>query len=221
MLEVKIPHQVNHHLLELTLALYRVTNLFPSTEVLKCQIREKANEIFEDVAECGEDRTFAKDAVRILGKIETIKGYLKIAVAMRFVLPMNLMVLEREYNHIADYFSQELETRSGRDRIRENDTASLQSVEKKKKNVIEPAHLGLSKNEVAVETPRTEIKMNKRQKIIMDHVQKTTSVQLSDLFPVFEDVSQKTIQRDLQELVMRNILKRKGDRRWTMYSLNE
>lgn len=239
MFEVKIPREANQKIFELTLALYRVTDFFPHDEVLRIQIREKANEIFGSVIECEQDAGFAHVAWGILSKIETIKGYLKISRAMRFVRPVNLTVLEREYAYIADYFSRELEIRSSLDRAKSEDYAHgvsrpvahpitpLSSVGKReigdaKKRTPEvtgrsTALLEQSRGEAA----STEFDMNERQKMIMDHIRKTTNARLSDFFSYFEGISAKTIQRDLQELVESNKLKREGDRRWTIYLLNE
>ncbi len=42
---------------------------------------------------------------------------------------------------------------------------------------------------------------------------------LGDLHTLFGDVSSKTIQRDLFDLVSRNILRKEGEKRWTTYFL--
>lgn len=217
----------NQKILALTLALYRVTDFFPHTEALRRQIREKANDIFESIVECGQGESFARTAPKILGKIDTMKGYLRISAAMRFVRPINLTILEREYDSIADYFSRELEIERHRDHVEDDHNNDDLLKPPREKRIKDPAihnqgsyRNDTSKNETTIAEP-IEFDMNERQKMIMDHIRKTANARLSDFFSYFEGVSAKTIQRDLQELVESNKLKREGDRRWTIYSLNE
>jgi len=43
---------------------------------------------------------------------------------------------------------------------------------------------------------------------------------ISDFHSFFGDISSKTIQRDLQDLVSKSVLKKEGEKRWTVYSIN-
>jgi DeoR/GlpR family transcriptional regulator of sugar metabolism len=61
--------------------------------------------------------------------------------------------------------------------------------------------------------------MSERQRKIVEYVQKIPQAKISDFHAFFSGVSLKTIQRDLHDLVERNILKKDGEKRWTMYSL--
>lgn len=61
--------------------------------------------------------------------------------------------------------------------------------------------------------------INDRQKKIIEYIQQKNRAKISDFFSVFGDISSKTIQRDLQNLVERNMLKKEGAKRWTVYSL--
>lgn len=61
--------------------------------------------------------------------------------------------------------------------------------------------------------------LNERQKIILGYMGKTGQLKISDLFDSFAGISSKTIQRDLQSLINFNLIKKEGDKRWTIYSL--
>jgi predicted HTH transcriptional regulator len=61
--------------------------------------------------------------------------------------------------------------------------------------------------------------VNERQQKILEYVKQTSQAKISDFFTFFTDISSKTIQRDLQGLVAKNILKKEGEKRWTIYSL--
>lgn len=59
-----------------------------------------------------------------------------------------------------------------------------------------------------------------RQKQILEHLKVSSQAKISDFYTAFSNLSSKTIQRDLQDLVGKNILKKDGEKRWTVYSLN-
>lgn len=209
-MESRISKERRRKIFELTLALYRVTDFFPPGEALRKHLREKANDIFGRVSEYGYSEDPQQEAVVILGRIESVKGYLGIARSLRFIRPINLTVLEREYEALTDFFSRELE---------------------------EPK-TPLEKEEVPAKTTQPEVKkelptwdefaskrgdsnaINDRQKKILDHIKQVNQAKISDFFTVFGDISSKTIQRDLQDLVARSVLKKEGEKRWTIYSLN-
>ncbi|MBI2121769.1 MAG: hypothetical protein HYT98_01470 [Candidatus Sungbacteria bacterium] len=62
--------------------------------------------------------------------------------------------------------------------------------------------------------------ISNRQKQILEHLKLSSQAKISDFYTAFSNISSKTIQRDLQDLVGRNILKKDGEKRWTVYSLN-
>ena len=217
MFESKISKELHRQVFELTLALYRVTDFFPQGEVLRRQLREKANEIFGGISEYGYSREYPQEAVAILAKIQAVNGYLAVARAMRFVKPINLTVLEREYNFLTDFLSKELEVNSN------NSAAEITpsvTVEEKKPQVQEPL---TTRDELAVDKPgliHVATDFNQRQKKILEHLSTVQQAKVSDFYGFFEGISSKTVQRDLQELVTKSILKKDGEKRWTTYLLN-
>jgi DNA-binding transcriptional ArsR family regulator len=58
-----------------------------------------------------------------------------------------------------------------------------------------------------------------RQSAILDIVRSKGTVYIKDISMVIRDVSEKTIQRALSKLVGEGILEKRGERRWTAYSL--
>ena len=188
-------HGLHRKTFELTLALYRVTDFFPQGEVLKRQLREKANEIFGGIAEY-EYVGGHEQGIRVIrAKVQAIKGYLRVARSMRFVQAINLTILEREYEFLEHILEREPR--------------------------FHPAAAASGKDPI-LESFHQEIKtgdMTERQKRILAYVEKTSPAKISDFYTFFKDVSAKTIQRDLHDLVKRNILKKDGEKRWTHYSL--
>jgi DNA-binding transcriptional ArsR family regulator len=58
-----------------------------------------------------------------------------------------------------------------------------------------------------------------RQEAILAILKTKGPVYIKDISTMIREVSEKTIQRELQALVTQGVVKREGDRRWTQYSL--
>lgn len=64
------------------------------------------------------------------------------------------------------------------------------------------------------------IDKNNRQEIIMSLLKNTKEISVKDVSTIVADCSEKTIQRELLNLVARGVLKKEGERRWSRYSLS-
>ena len=205
-MESRISKEVQRRVFDLTLALYRVSDFFPEGEVLRRQIREKANQIFGEVTEYGGfSAESSRPVVSILGRIESLRGYLELARSLSFVKPINLAVLAREYDILAGFFSQELDAS-------QNDF----STPKDETRIFNPE----SQKEVIFKMPSAlSSDFNERQRAVIQHLEQAGQAKISDFYIFFNNISTKTIQRDLQDLVARNILRKQGEKRWTVYAL--
>lgn len=276
MLQQRLIKDLEQRLFDLTLALYRVTDFFPPGEILRKHLREKANEIFSQALEYNYTLGVDATALKILGRIESIKGYLEIAKSLRFVKPINLAILEREYIFLADFFVKELEALNQTDKSsplhividpkggKEENVSDLYSKTagySKERDKIAPA----ASTTINIETkPGSEVSggplkppiatidfslpgkeekifkeeslpswqefsrgnssltllLNERQGAILEHLKQARQAKVSDFYSFFNNISSKTIQRDLQDLVAKNLLKKDGEKRWTTYYLN-
>lgn len=236
-MDSRIPKELQRKLFELTLAVYRVTDFFPQGEALRKHLREKANEIFGLASEYGYSPDSEREAVMVLAKIESIRGYIGIARSLRFVRPINLTVLEREYDVLAGFFVGELnmlkqEADEAIARAEKSEVLPTwhdfagkphQKSERDKKSdkVIHPmSNMSDKTKDVKTKADEDAGEITKRQKKILEYIRKVAQAKISDFYVFFTDISSKTIQRDLQDLVGKNILKKEGNKRWTVYSLN-
>lgn len=64
-----------------------------------------------------------------------------------------------------------------------------------------------------------KVKKNSRQIAILNIVKRKKEVTIKDISTVIKDYSEKTIQRELSDLVSQGVLKKEGERRWSKYSL--
>lgn len=206
---------VQKQVFELTLALYRVTDFFPRGEVLKKHLREKANEIFGSVTEYGFSESGKKEATAIVAKTEAVKGFLGVAKSMRFVRPINLTVLEREYSALERFFEQEVE----HTRVIDTDEKEKEELRTWDEFSTENSKKSGEATQANYLTPISH-DLSERQRRIVGHLHEVSQAKISDFYSFFGEVSSKTIQRDLQDLVSKQVLKKEGDKRWTIYSLN-
>ena len=236
-------HVLQERTLNLTVALYRVTDYFPKAEILRGHLRAKANEIFERLTEYDNSVGQENEIEPLIQKIKTMKGYLCLASTLNYVRSLNFTILEKEYSLIEQFLEgkrtealkkpihediQHLErsrfahttitkiTGSTTDSYKNGEYASSRqiragAIEETKNNETDTAGplFYERKNEV----------LNERQKVIMDRIRKSGQARISDFYASFAGVSSKTIQRDLQNLINKEMLKKEGEKRWTVYSL--
>ena len=233
--------------LNLTLALYRVTDLLPQEEPLRRGIREKGGEIFAAVisARHSDDLKLKKgDVDHAWVATEILLGYLAMARTLGCANPLNFLVLEREYRSLRDDIS--VEETSLKDSVRESSkgqTEKKSQPERKKNESVSPiksnpSSIPLSRTSAGVDSngvkappswtgvsesmpprPAKTGSANDRQKAIIGHLSDKGQAKISDFYETFDGVSSKTIQRDLQDLVARNVIRKEGDKRWTIYTL--
>lgn len=206
--------------LRLTTALYRVTDLLAHEEPLRRGLREKAGEIFASVVVCGAEGSAGGDTDRVWTATEILLGYLAIARTLGSVNPVNFMVLEREYRGLLTA----LPPRGSRQAVSaeqpvKQDAAGAphQIASMIKKETGHGAVPGpAQKNPLAYEIGAD---IDGRKKAIIERLSDKGQARISDFYATFPDISSKTIQRELKDLVERNILKKEGDRKTTVYVL--
>ncbi len=98
----------------------------------------------------------------------------------------------------------------------------------------EPAHKAPIKDNLLLERPlehkdddravlkefgAVSVKKNSRQSIIIGLLKRKKEVMIKDVSPLISGCSEKTIQRELSDMVLAGVLKRIGEKRWTRYTL--
>lgn len=109
-MEQIISNGMKKKVFEFSLAVYRVTDLFPVGEVLKRQTREIANELLREISELEAkesiDTTLLK---RVVGKMLVVKNFLLLAKYNNFVRPVNVDVLLKELSFFESFFLRQLQ----------------------------------------------------------------------------------------------------------------
>lgn len=237
-------YPLHEQTLKLTIALYRVTDYFPKSEILRNDLRGKANEIFQQMTEYDADIEHDKTIESLIRKIRTIKGYMEIASTLNYVRSVNFTILKKEYGLIEQFLEVErakhikqsihegikdAERNPSAYALAEKDDRDLEKKKEVQQHTRVTAHETEIKRErkIASETEplgmgfheRTDRALNERQRVIMDRLARSGRGKISDLYTSLKGVSSKTIQRDLQNLVDKEMLKKEGEKRWTVYSV--
>ena len=98
--------------LDLVMAVYRVTKLFPEGEVLIGQIRKTANDILSEI--------ILRRNKEIIKHIQIILNYFEIAKDQKWIKDANFDILIREYNGVLNSIEQGI----GKKKIVKNKTIS-------------------------------------------------------------------------------------------------
>lgn len=211
MRERNIPRELTARALNLTLALYRVTDLLPGEEPLRRGIREKGGEIFAAVVSARNSADSKSDADHAWVATEILLGYLAMARTLGCANPLNFLVLEREYRSLLDALSRI--DAPVTDRPYKKPAAA--APEKKSA----PAMITQARDEKSIPRQMRNGESRERQMSIIGHLSDNGQAKISDFYETFGGISSKTIQRDLQDLVARNVIKKEGNKRWTTYLL--
>ncbi len=189
------------YLIKLTLAVYRVTELFPVREPLKIDIRYRANQILADSV-----LIFSKNPVnlakeqknkifeQILGNIEILQGYFKVAQAQKWLKQANFLVLEKEYAKIGQEISRKPPKKQNKSPEQSTETA-----------------------EIAEDSP--PLLGKERCGRILEVLRQKEKAQIWEFKKIFPQVTKRTLRRDFGFLLTRGLVERIGDGKWTFYKL--
>jgi len=190
------------YLVKLTLALYRVTELFPAGEPLKFLIREKACQILADSFLIFSENPInlkeaEKNKVRgeILKNIEVLNIYFKVAGNQEWVGKANFFVLEREYSKIEEEIKK---------KFSEKEKETFKSTPEKN----------------FLQLPFENLR-NERCKRILEILRQKEKAQIWEFKEIFPQVSKRTLRRDFEYLLAKGLVERIGDGKWTYYRLKQ
>ncbi len=88
------------------------------------------------------------------------------------------------------------------------------------KDKIKDSQSAKAPQKVQPEKPIQENRIERR-KAIINLIKNKDQVSIKDISTAMKDCSEKTIQRELLSLVAEGVLNKKGDRRWSTYSLRQ
>lgn len=217
----------------LTKATYLVTSLFSDKEPLKWHLRKKVLEILQGSVSYSKGASVERQMRTVL---EEVMSLIDTAALAGLISTMNRDVLLREFKHF-------LEQISIKDLSREAVSAGIRKLfiesagaAKETQTMLAPKSLSVKfKGTPGGKRQRFVVRDNQaktfdkrqngnggnseRKESILKVIRDKGEVTIKDIASVVPGYSEKTIQRDLIDLLSGGSLKKKGERRWTVYFL--
>lgn len=172
------------YFIKLTVALYKVTDLFPKDEPLKYQIRQIANQILALLLSQNPTRNSLK-INEILDNINILFGYFDLAKSQNWVNQKNIEILFEEYKKIQENLTRQPQP---------------QTIKEEKER---PIKVSKPRQQERRSTPQ------ERQKRVLALLREKKQITLSEIRQIFFQVSQRTLRRDMEDLIKRGIVARK------------
>lgn len=225
---------------KINIAIYVVTNFLSDNEPIKFSLREKNLKLMSYIMSLITDSVYInKESIsKINFLIFEIDSLLKISLNSNLISSMNYLILSEEYKNFSNIvnenilsdkkiildknFFEEQENILDDNYINKEQDYKGQSkghiFKKDTDNIINRNIKDKIKKEAKV-IKDTKIKVNDRRNFIINIIKKKKEITVKDLSKVIRDCSEKTLQRELVNMVTENVLKKEGERRWSRYSL--
>lgn len=223
---------------KITSALYLVSGLLKDDEPMKWELRDRGMELinssFTVSSSLPVDRNYVIQSL-FTSALETI-SLLNVARVSNLISEMNHKILVREIDQVLALLRDRLTESAESAGLVLSDkffktpdlfSSGFKTVEKDS-NQQYPARSNLyrtnSQNRPQIKDARqghvsVKEKREERQRNILDILGKQSNLTIKDFSVVMKDCSEKTIQRELIDLVNKGLIKREGERRWSRYSL--
>lgn len=189
-------------------AVYLITGFFADQEPLKWRLRGLAGDLVS--ANFHDKGAISRELSNLFG----------LARAAGLVSDTNHDILVRELARIAEEGANPLALLLETSRPVEAPKVAAQE-ETQTVPVVAPArteYLPAVKDNIR-EFGAVSVKKNGRQSTIVSLLKRKKEIMIKDVTPLIPGCSEKTIQRELSEMVEEGILRKIGDKRWTRYTL--
>jgi len=240
--ERQIYEFVNKKTEKLITALYMVTDCMDSEDALKNKLRFLGVDLLSDMYKLSV-ATFMERHNRLqisISKISEILSFVDISSTIGFISEMNANILKREFNFLISELQAHLKEKQNSSFILDEKTLEVpRPIEEIKRTFTNGHDIGQYKGQIKdnYELRINNYELNKskeKQDNPYSKQERTdkilslikfrgelpdgeTGVSIKDISSKFTDCSEKTIQRELNDLVSKGKLKKTGEKRWSRY----
>ncbi len=153
-----------------------------------------------------------------LAEVFALLSALRLAGTQSFLHPENVSVLLKEYENVAE----RLVAGSHPSPFISSDDFMVQELQSEPLPL--PSRLSdqtkdTVKDSVKDTTKQTNKGHTPRTNLILDYIRTHKGASIKDIASVIRDCSEKTVQRELNELITQGLVRRVGERRWSTYEL--
>jgi len=210
-------------IIELTNKLYKITLLFPKKEPLRYKAREAADELLNNIISwevihrsnpvkfLAVDKSKKEEVIFEIEKnLEILKSYFGIAKWQNWVSYFDVLEIEEKYDKVKSDFKKEIEFLEI-----EKKELEVEHIAQPQENDRDPVSVSLSVNNIENQ------ELGARKKEILKFLKEKGKVQVWQVKEIFPQISKRTLRRDFEQLLKKNIIKRIGERNNTFYQLKE
>lgn len=187
---------------KLTAALYLVSDFMANSEPLKWKLRDKALEVLSQ----SNASALFDGAYQTIGQMVSL---IEVALTMPGLSQMNFSLLKKEYESLQEKML------GTKDELWQ----SLPALTTKPIPLGTKTHGGLSSESGVSNGLRSKPVNNSRRETILKFITEHGWSSIKDIAQKMPEVSAKTVQRELAEMVQLGLLKKEGDRRWSRYEV--
>jgi hypothetical protein len=200
-------------------AIYLISSLIKDNEPMKWELREGGMSLLSVLMTLNGVEAVDKNRLLqsfFLSSVQLI-SYLNISRVSGLVSDMNAKLIIEEIHLLVDYIKQQTISLVHSAGFILSDTffATDMPLSSPKQQSLNSQSNKNDKNKALI----VKDKKDSRKNHIIDLLKKDSNLTIKDFVKVIKDCSEKTIQRELIELVKKGLVKREGERRWSTYSL--
>jgi DNA-binding transcriptional ArsR family regulator len=211
-------------------AVYLLSDLLDYKEPLRLSLRRSAGNLITDSVLLlkNEVQDKAKPSDNLIGSLLETLAFAESAFYLRLISEMNFLILQQEINSLIEtidfhkdsgiILSKEfLSVKNVEERPREDKGQSTSSNVFYKKDTRQSSTESFQDTKSIKDRPAED--KTERSKIIISLLKTGVELTIKDITYHLKGISEKTVQRELLSLVAQGVLKKKGERRWSRYSL--
>ncbi len=210
---------------KITSALYLISSLLKDEEPIKWELRDKGMDLitasFNASSTVPGDRNFAIQSI-FASALETI-SLLNVAKVSSLISEMNHRILLKEIDQVVGMLKERLmaNAESAGYVLSESffKTPDMSTSGFKTDSIKGHSQNKAGSSQIKDIDKLSNDKKNSRQTSIISLLKGHGGLTIKDFSRVIKDCSEKTLQRDLLDLVNKGIVRKEGERRWSKYSL--
>lgn len=224
-------------------AVYLVSGVLSDQDPLRHTIREEALSLLSFIMDTGYGADVRGSGQGLIDRIEHIQTLLHIAFVSGTISQMNFGVLKGELDNIVAYIQEKGQSafenvslteqffvfeRPDHVAVGVKDNASFRNkgqYQPSAKKTLVSASVskktgsGSEKRGAVDNSKEASPRKTVRRERVLEIVRKNGPITIKDISQQIKDCSEKTIQRELTDLIKDNLILRTGERRWSMYSI--
>jgi hypothetical protein len=206
---------VVHKSERLASAIYVITGFMPQDEPVRARLRLSAIDLIGSASRASE--LLMSEADRFEARCIEIATLLQTAQYAGLVSEMNAQMIGEEYGSLAQFVRTHAERISEPKNVLRKGSISepkslASSIRHSNKSLITKGSIGKGSSRTYISKDSSS-----RKNLILAIFDNRPEISLKDAVSVIPGVSEKTVQRELLDLVAQGVLMKQGNRRWTTY----